>query len=113
MYRNYSVLRTSLPNITRPCPHVNSIYKVDFVKNAQDELFYKVGFIICPFSSITLSLRTGEGEGEGATLAVIPACRRREFVSEVIPSEFDSEFPANAPIAGRNQEFACGFRFVT
>jgi len=25
-----------------------------------------------------------------------------EFVSEVIPSEYDSELPANAPTAGRN-----------
>jgi len=42
---NISALYTSLPNITRPCRHVNSVYKVDFVKNALDELFYKADFI--------------------------------------------------------------------
>ena len=36
---------TSLPTIARPCRHVNSVYKVDFVENAQNELNYKVDFV--------------------------------------------------------------------
>ena len=45
------MLQTSLLNISRPRRLVNSIYKVDFVENAQDENIYKVGFIICPSPS--------------------------------------------------------------
>jgi len=46
------------------------------------------------------SLRATKG---GAAISfVIPEIRNREFVSEVIPREFNSEFPVNASTAGRN-----------
>ena len=46
------MLIASLPNITRPHRHVNSIYKVDFVENAQYEFIYKAGFIFIPYSGL-------------------------------------------------------------